>query len=133
MLEIVLYHDNFGIVNPLGKKAVEYKTLGFYFVLGNLPPQYRSHQKDLRLAIMCSPKVISKYGYQEILRLFLDDLKKLETEVIYIKLDNCVHQYYGTLTKTVADNLAAMPSVFFSVISVACKVFVVFVTAAKKI
>ena len=132
-LEIVLYHDNVGIVKPLGKKSVEYKTLGFYFVLGNLPPQYRSHQKGIRLAIMCSPKLISKYGYQEILRLFLDDLRKLKTEVIYIKFDNCVYKFYGTLTKMVADNLAAMPWVFFSVISVACNVFVVFVTAAKKI
>ena len=120
-------------MKPLGKKAVEYKTLGFYFVLGNLPPRYRSHQKDIRLAIMCSPKLISKYGYQEILRLFLDDLRKLKTEVIYIKFDNCVHKFYGTLTKIVADNLAAMPWMFFSVISVACNVFVVFVTDAKKI
>ena len=133
MLEIVLYHDNFGIVNPLGNKAVEYKTLRFYFVLGNLPPQYRSHQKDIHLAIMCSPKLISKHGYHEILRLFLDDLRKLKTEVIYIKFDNCVYQFYGTLTKMIADNLAAIPWVFFSVISVACNVFVVFVTAAKKI
>ena len=106
-LEIVLYHDDFGIVNPLGNKTVKYKTSGFYFVLGNLLPQYRSRQKDIHLAIMCSSKLISKYGYQEILRPLLDDLRKLETEGIYIKFDNFVHQFYGTLTMVVADNLAA--------------------------
>ena len=63
-LEIVLYHHEFGIVNPLGSKTVKYKTSGFYFVLGDLPPQYRSRQKDIHLAIMCSSKLISKYGYQ---------------------------------------------------------------------
>ena len=41
-LEIVLYHDDFGIINPLGNKTIKYKTSGFYFVLGNLPPHYRS-------------------------------------------------------------------------------------------
>ena len=52
-------------------------------------------------------KANSKYGYQEILRPLLDDLRKLETEGIYIKFDNCVHQFHGTLTMVVADNLAA--------------------------
>ena len=37
----------------------------------------------------------------------LDDLRKLETEGIYAKFDNWVHQFYGTLTMVVADNLAA--------------------------
>ena len=56
-LEIVLYHDGFGIVNPLGNKPVKYKTSGFYFVLGNLRPQYRSRQKDIHLAINVFLKV----------------------------------------------------------------------------
>ena len=68
---------------------------------------------------MCSSKLISKYGCQEILRPVLDDLKKLETEGIYVKFDNCVHQFYGTLTMVVADNLAASTlGGFFSAISV---------------
>ena len=106
-LEIVLYHHDFGIVNPLANKTVKYKTSGFYFVLRNLPPQYRSCQKDIHLAIMCYSKLISKYGYQEILRPLLDDLRKLETERIYIKFDNFVYQFCKTLTMVVADNLAA--------------------------
>ena len=51
-LEIALYHDDFGIVNPLGNKMVKYKASGFYFVLGNLPLQYRTREKDIYLAIM---------------------------------------------------------------------------------
>ena len=61
--EIVLHHDNFGIANPMGNKTVKYKTSRFYFVLGNLPPQYRSRQKSIHLAITCYSKLISKYGY----------------------------------------------------------------------
>ena len=56
---------------------------------------------------MCSSKLIPKYGYQEILRPLLDDLRKFEAEGIHVKFDNCVHQFYGTLTMVVADNLAA--------------------------
>ena len=66
---------------------------------------------------MCSSKLISKYGYQEILRPLLDDLRKLETEEIYIKFDNFVHQFYGTLTMVVADNLATHALGVFSAIS----------------
>ena len=85
------------------------------------------------MTTMCSSKLISKYGYQEILRPVLDDLKQLETEGIYVKFDNCVHQFYGILTMVVADNLAASTlGGFFSAISVPCNVFVVLVTAAKK-
>ena len=100
-----MYHDDFGIVNLLGNQMVKYKT-EFYFVLGNLPPRYRSLQKDVYLAIMCSSMLISKYGYLEILQPLLDDLRKLETESIYIKFVSCVHQFYVTLTMVVSDNLA---------------------------
>ena len=72
---------------------------GFYFVLGNLPPQYRSRQKEIHLAIMCSSKLISKYGYQKILQPLVEDLWKLENEGIYIKSDNCVHQTGGGCRK----------------------------------
>ena len=132
-LEIVLYHDNFGIVNPLGNKTVKYKTSEFYFVLGNNPPQYRSCQKDIHFAIICSSKLISKYGYQEILRQLLDDLRKLETERIYINFDNCVRQFYGTLTMVVANNFAAHALGGCSCNFITVQRFVVFITPVKKI
>ena len=37
-LEIILRYDDFGIASPLQNERVKYKTLGFYFVLGNLTP-----------------------------------------------------------------------------------------------
>ena len=36
-LEIILYHDDFNVVNPLGNKTSKYKVSACYFVLGNLP------------------------------------------------------------------------------------------------
>ena len=36
-VELILYHDDFNVVNPLGNKTVKYKTSAFYFILGKLP------------------------------------------------------------------------------------------------
>ena len=83
-LEIVLYRDDFGLVNSLEKKMVNYEISVFYFVLGNLSPQYWSHQKEIHLAIMCFSKLISKYWYQDISQRL--DLRNLETEGIYKNL-----------------------------------------------
>lgn len=33
VVQIILYHDEFGVSNPLGNKIKKYKTSTFYFVL----------------------------------------------------------------------------------------------------
>ena len=48
-LEIILYHSDFNVVNPLGNKTLKYKVSAFYFVLGNLPAKYRSRLTDIHL------------------------------------------------------------------------------------
>ena len=42
IFEIFMYHDDFGIANPLGKKTHKHKISAFYFVLGKLLFKYRS-------------------------------------------------------------------------------------------
>ena len=58
-VELILYHDDFNVVNPLGNKTVKYKTSAFYFVLGKLPSKFRSK---------LSAQTVSRYGYQKILQ-----------------------------------------------------------------
>lgn len=43
-LQLVLYHDDFNIDNPLGdkKKTTKYKVSAFYFVLGKFPTMFSS-------------------------------------------------------------------------------------------
>lgn len=57
----------------------------------------------------------------------------LVTEEAYVKFDNCAHHFYGTSAIVVADNVAACVLGAFSLISVSCNVFVIPVTAAKKV
>ena len=47
ILEIFMYHDDFGIANPLGNKTHKLKVSAFYFVLGNLPFKYGSRLNDI--------------------------------------------------------------------------------------
>ena len=53
-IQIILYHDDFGISNPLGNKVKKYKTSAFYFVLGNIPTRFRSRLKDNSVGFVVS-------------------------------------------------------------------------------
>ena len=67
-VELILYHDDFNVVNPLGNKIVKYKTSVFYFVLGKLPSKFRSKLFDINLVLLASAQIVSRYGYQKILQ-----------------------------------------------------------------
>ena len=46
-LQLVFYHDDFQVANPLGNKTHKCKISGFYFVLGNVKSEHRSRLKDI--------------------------------------------------------------------------------------
>ena len=49
----------------------------FYFTIGNLSPKYRSQLPNIQLVALTKSTMISHYGIDEILKPFVDDLKKL--------------------------------------------------------
>ena len=106
-LQVIFYHDDFQTSNPLGNKTHKFKISGFYFALGNLKPKHRSRLKDIHLTILCEAAFIKTYNYKTILRPLIDDLKILEDDGIEILFDNSTHKFFGTISMTVADNLAA--------------------------
>ena len=63
ILEICIYHDDFGIVNPLGNKTHKHKISAFNFVLENLPFKYRSRFNDINLIVLCPASYVDKYGH----------------------------------------------------------------------
>ena len=95
-MELILYHDDFNVVNPLGNKTVKYKTAAFYFVLGKLPSKFRSKLSDINLVLLASAQIVSKYGYHKILQPVLDDIKELETKGVEVRFEGLSHIYYGT-------------------------------------
>ena len=107
VLEICLYHDDFIIVNPLGNKTNKHKISAFYFVLGNLPPKFKSRLKDIHFVLLSPANSVSKYGYNSILSPLLEDLKKLENQGISVNFQGVLHRFKETVTMIIADNLVA--------------------------
>ena len=76
-LQLILYHDDFTVVNPLGNKTIKYKMSAFYFQLGNIPHKYRSQLTDIHLLLVCHASMVKSFGYKAILKPLINDLKKL--------------------------------------------------------
>lgn len=78
-LQIILYYDDVEVSNPLGSSATIHKLGLFYFTLGNLEPRLRSSTDSIQLVAVVKTEYFEKYSPNEILRPFVDDLKKLES------------------------------------------------------
>ena len=124
-LQIILYHNYFGLSNPLGNK-IKYKTSAFYFVLGNIPGKYRARPEDVQLALLFSSALIQKYGYDILIQPLIDNIKVLESTGLKVDFEGKIHNFKGTVTMVAPDNLAAHALGGFSVISVLFKSFVAF-------
>lgn len=106
-LEIQLYTDDFTIANPLGNKAKTLKLGAFYFILGNLSPQYKSKLYVIQLAIICKSIHIKKYGFSKVMEPLIQDLIILEKDGVTVKVNATTYNFKGTVSYMSADNLAA--------------------------
>ena len=93
-LEICLYCNDFNIVNPLGNRTEKYKVSAFYFVTGNFSAKFKSRLEDIHLALLSPAAFVSKNVYKTILAPLLDDIKKLETEVIQVMFESNQHHFW---------------------------------------
>lgn len=93
-----MYDDDFQGANPLGNKTSKCKISAFYIVLGNLKPQHCSRLKDIHLVMLTVACNLNKYGYHKILEPFITGIQ--------IKFDGNLHNFHGTISMIVADNLA---------------------------
>ena len=106
-LRLMLYTDEFEIVNPLGAKRGQQKLVAFYFVVDNVEARCRSSLKNIHLALLVKNKLIQTYGYDTILKPLLKDLKKLETEGVTISVDGIQYHRHGTVVAICGDNLSS--------------------------
>ena len=49
----------------------------FYYTLGNIRPELRSTQRSIQLIACVTSPVLEKYGFQLILKPFIDDVNSL--------------------------------------------------------
>lgn len=104
-IEIVLYFDDFEVVNPLGTSKGMHKISAFYWTLGNLTPEKRSSLASINLLLLAKAKDIKEFSLDLVLAPFLKDLKCLENNGLYLpSVDGYVK---GSVTFIAADNLGA--------------------------
>lgn len=104
-LSLILYVDDVELANPLGTSRKIHKICAVYWLLANIPSQYRSSLHVIQLALLCKVSDLQKHSYETVLSPLLKDLQTLEQDGIFIEaLGECIQ---GTVLCVAADNLAA--------------------------
>ena len=106
-LQIILYYDDFGAVNPLGHRAKTYKIGAFYFMIANLSPKDRSRLHTIHLTALCFSSAVKRCGFDEVLKPLINDLITLSNEGVTVNRLDGTFNFKGALCVVVADNLAA--------------------------
>ncbi|KAJ8666337.1 hypothetical protein QAD02_007999 [Eretmocerus hayati] len=96
--EIILYEDEFDIVNPVGA-AKKHKLLSVYMNVGRVPDHIRSHPSSIELVALCK---VSDFDHQKVYGRIVEDLKKIEKGVkVGVKIVK------GTVCHICGDNLGS--------------------------
>lgn len=76
-LQIILYHDEVEVCNPLGSHTGKHKIDLYYYTLGNISPKFRSKLCAIRLLAIVKAGHVSKYGQNKVLTPIINDLHEL--------------------------------------------------------
>ena len=103
-IQVRLYYDNLEVCNALGSKTKKHKLgnnnqdyivvklnlctlIGlFYYTIGNIDPKFRSAIHTIQLVAVVKTTLISKYGINQILKPFMDEINVLESVSSHLKL-----------------------------------------------
>lgn len=104
-IALVLYIDDFEVVNPIGTSKKKHMLCAVYWTLANLHPKSRSSLHAIQLAVLCKVNTVKENGYHEVLYPLFEDLVSLEENRVYIeKLAASIKE---TLLCVAAGNLVA--------------------------
>lgn len=102
-LHIQVYHDDSETANPLGSKRGIHKIGCLYFLVRNLLPKFNSVLINIHLVSLFHTQDLHKYGFDVILELLINDMKKLEIQGLSLPFSD--EQVYGTISQITGDNL----------------------------
>lgn len=108
-IRITFYYDDIEVVNPLGSKTCIHKIGAFYFTIQNFPPELNSKLENIFIVSLCYTEDIKKYGMNNVLKPFFDEMKALESDSGILAVDCNGDEYIlrAILTSVSADTLAA--------------------------
>ena len=73
----------------------------FYFTVANLTRKHYSNLKNIFLVAVSHSEDLRSFGYNNVLQLIINDIKKLELTGIRIDQE----LFYGSLAQCIGDNL----------------------------
>lgn len=101
------YYDELEVVNPIGSFIKKHKLGCMFYFLANIRPQYRSTLKAIQLLAVGKQEDIVKYGIDDFMAPFLEDIKTLYCNGLTISVGGVDRVLHGGLLAFLADNLAA--------------------------
>lgn len=102
---IVVYFDDFEILNPLGSHAGSYKIGVVYYTLPTIPPSYASKLENIFLALIFYSGDRTKFGNDKIFHKVISELNNLQQKGISINVSNKSINVKFVLTTIIGDNL----------------------------
>jgi len=102
-LQLVLYADEFDVVNPLGVHASVHKILAFYFTIANISRHLQSKKDVIQLLALCNSSDVKSHGLKAVADIIFDDIQVLEQQGI--EVPDSKEQLYGSVVYIVGDNL----------------------------
>ena len=76
-VQLILYHDEVEVCNPLGSHVRKHKVDLYYYALANINPKFCSKLCAIRLVAIVKAKDVVKYGFGKVLIPIVNDLDKL--------------------------------------------------------
>ena len=101
-LQIILYHDEIELCNPLGSHVGKHKVDLYYYTLGNVDPRFRSKLCAIRLVAIVKAQDVAKYGHGKILTPIVNDLEKLASGHIF-NINGQPIKLHGAVVSCIAD------------------------------
>ena len=105
-LQVILSHDDFEIVNPLGAHVKKHKIAMFYFTLANIPPQHRSKLTAIQMLCLAKLKDLRLFGINKLMIDFVDTVCNMQSNSINVTVNDEMKKIYGTLVACLCDTLA---------------------------
>ena len=106
-LQIIGYFDELEVCNPLGTHTKKHKLGIILFMLGNIPPKFRSSLRAIHLVACAVHPIIVEHGIDNVLEPFIEDLNILASQGITVTVKGISRTFKGRLLCFLADNPAS--------------------------
>ncbi|XP_058445734.1 uncharacterized protein LOC131426952 [Malaya genurostris] len=121
-LRLSLHLDDVEYLNPLGSRRIKKKMTMFSIRIQNIHSTLNASLDRIYLVMVVQSKLLKKYGYGKILRPFIDDLKKLQTDDgVLVELIPRHYVLRAVLIDVLGDSLAVHD--IFELLSPSAKFF----------